>query len=161
MSNNQSTQWTALAVAGAGVGTGLSIGGSYYIMKNSQHKEMHLYLLATFGFGAGTNVPTGPGGKGLLLKIMQQYGITFWDDSSFSDLDIGTAFSANELHLATGSEYSAGGGVGAGYFYCTINATKGFTSLINFSNVSGKAAAVGAGVYTRAGLWIKLESSTF
>jgi hypothetical protein len=161
MSNNKSSQWTALAIAGAGAGLGLSIGGSYYIMKNSEHKEMHLYLLASLGFGVGTNVPTGPGGKGLFLKIMQQYGITVWDDSSFSNLDIGTSFSANDLHLATGSEYSAGGGVGAGYFLCTVNATKGFDSLINFSDVSGKAAAVGAGAYSRAGVWWKMESLTY
>jgi hypothetical protein len=157
MSNKKSSEWTAQAVAGAGVGAGLSIGGSYYIMKNSEHREMHLYILGSIGFGGGISLPVGLKS----LKTIQKNGVTLWDDSSFSSLNIGTSFSANNLNLATGSEYSAGVGVGDSYFYCTVNATKGTDSLINFSDVSGKALAIGASAYSRAGLWVKIDSLTY
>ncbi len=153
MSNNKSEQWTALALSGAGIGTGLSIGGSYYVMKNSEHKELHLFILGTIGFGAGIKEP-----GGLIRKLIDGNGVSLWDDTGFSDLDVGTSFSANDLNLATGTESSAGG---RGNFLCSINATKVFTSLINFSNVSGTASGNGIGGYSRGGVWIKISSQTY
>ncbi len=122
-------------------------------MKNSEHKEIHLFILATVGFGAGIKEP-----GGILRKLIDGNGISVWEDTGFSDLDIGTSFSANDLNLATGTESSAGG---RGRFLCSINATKLLTSLINFSDVSGNASGNAIGGYSRGGVWIKISSQSY
>lgn len=101
-----SSNWGAVAIASVSGEVGLGARGTLYVYRNFDTGERFLYALVDLGFGLGVGFSISEEIKQLFKATTS--GKNMDDPTVYTLIPVHNPFSASDLHLASGSEATAG-----------------------------------------------------